>query len=839
TLSVLYLNDDTSVEEGITEAQEQIADYIRTIDEIDAALGATLNVTERWEALKRGWEDLLDDLDHLTPQQSIERHQELIEQSLALFIVVGNHSNLILDPDIDTNYLMDPLIIKLPLIASYMNQIRNLGTEVELQTQMLVEQRTRLSILNGLARSTTESMLNGFDYVYEANPELRLQIDGDVSATIATIDQFLGAVERDVMGTPMTMLSSGVATITISPNPIQFVEATDGSMNAVFSLYDTLSATLNNLLQERIDRFVGQRNLVIAAAFLAFALTIYLFVGFYLAVKRVIASLDLATKRMISGDLNGALVLDNRDELSQVANSFNNIATELMSARDHALEANRAKSTFLANMSHELRTPLNAIIGYSELLEEESAETGRDDFIPDLKKIQTAARHLLLLINDILDFSKIEAGKMDMYIEEIDVQRMVYDVITTVTPMVEKNANTLRMEIDPEVKTMRADMTKVRQILFNLLSNASKFTAEGDISLNVALETYNDAQWVVFRVSDTGIGMSSDQLARLFEEFMQADSSTTRKYGGTGLGLAITRRFCQLMGGDIAVESQPGVGSTFTVRLPVDVTPAETPMVGESPAQPFGTVLVIDDDPNVREVLVRFLSKEGFRVESAASGKQGLQRARELMPDVITLDVMMPEMDGWAVLTALKSDPQLAAIPVIIMSMLSDKNMGYALGATHYLTKPIDHKQLLEVIEKHVSLSSTGLHNILVVDDDPAARETLRRQLQKDGWTISEAENGKEALRQMEAAHPDLVLLDLMMPEMDGFEFIEEMKRAPLWQTVPVIVVTAKDLSSADRMRLNGSVQQILQKSAYSHEELLQEVRTLLLTYTRQHEGER
>jgi CheY-like chemotaxis protein len=222
-------------------------------------------------------------------------------------------------------------------------------------------------------------------------------------------------------------------------------------------------------------------------------------------------------------------------------------------------------------------------------------------------------------------------------------------------------------------------------------------------------------------------------------------------------------------------------------------------------------------------------------------GKVGLQRAREITPDVITLDVMMPEMDGWAVLTALKNDPKLASIPVIIMSMLSDKNMGYALGATDYLTKPIDHKQLIDVIEKHRAASFAGLQNILVVDDDPAARETLRRYLQKDGWAISEAEHGKQALEQMQVSQPDLVLLDLMMPEMDGFEFIEEMKKAPLWQSIPVVVVTAKDLSNADRTRLNGSVQQILQKGGYSREELLQEVRTLMLNYTRQHdrEGER
>jgi CheY-like chemotaxis protein len=384
-------------------------------------------------------------------------------------------------------------------------------------------------------------------------------------------------------------------------------------------------------------------------------------------------------------------------------------------------------------------------------------------------------------------------------------------------------------------------MTKVRQILLNLLSNASKFTTEGDIDLNVEVQFANGIPWMVFTVSDTGIGMSQEQLSKLFEEFMQADSSTTRKYGGTGLGLAISRRFAQMMGGDISVDSRLGLGSVFTVQLPVTVAASDEAVPSESPVAPRGTVLVIDDDPNVREVVVRFLGKEGFRVESAAGGKAGLRQARELMPDVITLDVMMPDMDGWAVLTALKNDPKLARIPVIIMSIISEKNMGYALGATDYITKPIDRKELIDVIEKHRSASYAGTQQMLVVDDDPAARETLRRALHKEGWAISEAENGRHALEQMRISQPDIILLDLMMPEMDGFEFIEEMKKAPLWQSIPVIIVTAKDLSNADRARLNGSVQQILQKGAYSREELLQEVRALVLNYTRQRsrEGER
>ena len=839
-LSQLYQNGVEPVAQTIATIQSDIDEDIHDIDSVNAELGNVFEVSEQWTTLKRSWQELRDDLFDLTSQQSLDRHQELTRQTLALLVAVGNNSNLILDPDVDSYYLMDPIINKIPLIADYLNQIRSLETEIALRNQMSVEQRTRLNILEGLVLSTTESMLNGFEYVYDFNPSLHPSISDEISTTTESINRFLVTGSQTTVSTSTTG-GDGTATTSDNVNRIRVVGSSQVPVNEIFTLYDTLSSTLDELLQARIDRYVAQRNLVLAAALVALALTVYLFIGFYLAVKKTIANLDHATQRMISGDMSSVLVLDNRDELSQMANSFNNIATELMSARDRALEANRAKSTFLANMSHELRTPLNAIIGYSELLEEESADTGRDDFIPDLKKIQTAARHLLLLINDILDFSKIEAGKMDLYLEDINVPRMIHDIVTTVTPMVEKNSNTLRLNVDPAVKVMRADMTKVRQILFNLLSNASKFTAEGDITLNVELQSHNAEQWIVFAVSDTGIGMSSDQLARLFEDFMQADSSTTRKYGGTGLGLAITRRFCQLMGGDIAVDSQVGVGSVFSVHLPVSVSPVEAPIMRESPEHFLGTVLVIDDDSSVREVLVRFLSKEGFQVESASGGKIGLQRAKELLPDVITLDVMMPEMDGWAVLTALKNDPELASIPVIIMSMLSEKNMGYALGASDYLTKPVDHKQLIEVIEKHRGDSLAGLHNILVVDDDPSARETLRRYLQKEGWAIAEAEHGKQALDQMQVSQPDLVLLDLMMPEMDGFEFIEEMKKAPLWQSIPVVVVTAKDLSSEDRMRLNGSVQQILQKGAYSREELLEEVRALMLSYTRQQnrEGER
>lgn len=506
---------------------------------------------------------------------------------------------------------------------------------------------------------------------------------------------------------------------------------------------------------------------------------------------------------------------------------------QLEKAHDEAIQANRIKSQFLANMSHELRTPLNAIIGYSEMLMEDAEDLGEAVFVEDLGKISKAGKHLLVLINDILDISKIEAGKMEVYLETCDLSGIIQDVTNTVAPFLESNGN--RLELRSLEGEMTTDVTKLRQILMNLLSNASKFTHKGTVTLEVRREERNGQSGYSFRVKDTGIGMTPEQVGKLFQPFTQADSSTTRKYGGTGLGLAISRRFCHIMGGEIEVESEPGVGSIFTCWLPVSPSMPESfaPMPevdidveiidGE---EGQACILLIDDESFNEQLMKRYLAKEGWKLAFADNGQKGLALAKKLRPQVICLDILMPGMDGWSVLSELKNDPELAGIPVVIWSMTSDKQLGYVLGASDYLTKPVERDRLIQVMEKYISQRDN--HHVLVIEDDATTSELVTRLLQKEGYTVAQAGNGRLALEEMARRVPELILLDLMMPEMDGFQFIAELRKQETWREIPIVVVTAKSITSEDRLKLNGYVKNIIQKGAFDYKALLEEIRRFM-----------
>ncbi len=493
---------------------------------------------------------------------------------------------------------------------------------------------------------------------------------------------------------------------------------------------------------------------------------------------------------------------------------------ELSAAKAAAEAANRAKSQFLANMSHELRTPLSAVIGYSEMMEEEMEETGDEAMLGDVRKIQSNARHLLSLINDVLDLSKIEAERMTTFAETFGIEELVRGVASTVEPLVQQKGNAIVLDLAPDLGEMDTDQVKLRQCLFNLVSNAAKFTEGG----RIVLRATRSGGEVVFSVADSGIGMTPEQLERLFERFTQADVSTTRRFGGTGLGLAITRAFCRLLGGDVDVASTYGEGSTFTIRLPTEMPeqPAEENVKPSPTSSGQHLVLVVDDDAAQRDLLTRFLEREGFAVQTASDGRIGIELARTLHPRAILLDVMMPQMDGWSVLGALKADPDLATIPVVMVTFVNEPGLGEALGAADTVLKPVEWDRLKGVMKRF--RGDAG--DILVVDDDPDARARLRSVLERNGWTVSEAVNGREALDIVAHAPPQLILLDLTMPVMDGFAFLHELRQRPGCNEIPVVVLTARDLDSDERRRLS-SAERVLSKGETNLRLLAGELRAL------------
>jgi len=513
-------------------------------------------------------------------------------------------------------------------------------------------------------------------------------------------------------------------------------------------------------------------------------------------------------------------------------------AIELEQAKQQAEKSHCAKNQFIINMSHELRADINNIIGYTELFEAEIHSVDKAQLLYDIKNIHTTTLHLQSIIDTILDVSKIEAGKMPLYLEQFDVRNMLQNVIRTIRPLAENKANALRLLFDDDLGEMYTDLSKVRQILLNLLSNASKFTEQGIISLEVRRSQAKDTEWISFHIDDDGIGMTADEKNKLFEVFSQEDASMPSNYCHQGLGLAISKKFTQMLGGTIELKGEFSQGSHFTLRLPVYIRsdeqqPSRVDKVSKDLADTGmgmgagSLVLVIEDDESVRHLVELYLGKIGYEVVLACNGSDGLEKAKKMHPDVIILDVMMPGMDGWEVLSKLKDDSNLAYIPVIMLTMIEDHEIGYSLGAAEYLTKPISRRELIKVLCKYRNNKSSC--TILLVDDDRLNRDMMARMLDGFGWQIIKAENAKIALQLLQSLQPNLILSDLRMPEMDGFEFIKHLQQNETWAAIPVVVLTANDLTAEEHLLLDNHVDRVLQKGSYNRNELLSELRQVIV----------
>jgi signal transduction histidine kinase/CheY-like chemotaxis protein len=507
---------------------------------------------------------------------------------------------------------------------------------------------------------------------------------------------------------------------------------------------------------------------------------------------------------------------------------------ELQEANRRLEDASRHKSEFLANMSHELRTPLNAIIGFTRLVMRRAQDVLPARQYENLEKILISAEHLLGLINDILDLSKIEAGRMEVRLARVDVDAIVGDCLRTVEPMIKTDRLRVAKDVDPALPAVWTDADKFRQIVINLLSNAIKFTDAGSVTVSARL----DGSRVAVAVTDTGIGIPADALELIFEEFRQVDSSSTRKHGGTGLGLSISRHFARLLGGDIQVTSTLGAGSTFTLVLPVRADAAAHPPAAADAvataadatgprARDDKLVLAIDDDPDVIYLLRENLTDAGYRVVGAANGPEGVRLARELKPFAVTLDIMMPNQDGWEVLHELKADPSTKDIPIIVVSIVDNKDLGYRLGAFDYLLKPLDRQTVLS------ALARIGPRHgrVLVVDDDPRVVDIVRQLLEGEPYEVAAAADGQEALEAITRQRPDVILLDLLMPRVDGFGVLEQLRQDPDQRSIPVIVLTAKSLTTAERAALEQSVLTVINKGGLDRDRFIADLRTALHGY--------
>ena len=504
--------------------------------------------------------------------------------------------------------------------------------------------------------------------------------------------------------------------------------------------------------------------------------------------------------------------------------------SEMETARDEARDASDQKTKFFANMSHELRTPLNAILGYGEMLYEDCEDLGYDDLLPDLKKITSSGTHLLSLINNILDLSKIEAGKMELFVTSFEIENMVQTIKDVSAPLAAKNDNGFIINLDGAMGSMSQDETKLRQCLTNFLSNGFKFTKNGTVTLDVKSRMNGDVEFIDFAVIDTGAGMSPEGVAKVFEEYTQAERSTSANYGGTGLGLPISKKFAEMMGGDVVVTSEEGVGSVFTMSVP-----RECPEYSEDEVESSvinlddqdNLVVLVDDDVAMHDLIKRTISKLNLTLLGATNSEKGMELIREVKPKLILLDVLMPGRDGWSLLKECKTDQELKDIPVIMISQLNQSNLASSLGANDYLTKPIDRTHFINTL-KRILGADTKNQKVLVIDDDKDVRELLSRLLKDAGYRPIDARDGKEGLERTKD-EPALIILDLEMPRMDGFEFLDNyIKDVPDEKRAPVLVFSGKDLTDVQEDLLKERVIGLVKKDDVSMDKLSQMIQGII-----------
>ena len=561
----------TKIAPQLTQTQTAVQADIAAVDLVDARLGDTLDARSKWADIKKEWDTIKGKFASLDRAGAETIYNNVEKQTLLLIIVVGNNSNLILDPDIDTYYIMDSIINKMPAYSDNLSQIRTYTVAAAASGKLSAGDHTRVVILSGLVTSTLDAQKTTFDYILNYNHSLVPSMQPALNDTHNTINTYLDDVNKNILVGETSVDS------TVSVDPLAYYADSTTAIDSTFKFYELLSPAENDLLQIRIDKNLTTRNVVVILALVALAVSVYLCLAFYLAVKAAIADLDRASTRMVSGHMDGQFVLDNKDELAQVAISFNNIATELVTARDQALEANQAKSVFLSTMSHELRTPLNSIIGFANLLLQTSELS--PEKVPQAKRehftelILANAHRQLALINNLLDIAKIEAGRMELKFSQYEPGAMLRRIAEEQASQFSARHIDLRLELDDAPELVEGDQVRTEQVVLNLLSNAAKFTEQGSVTLRA--KTLDPQSWAI-EVQDTGIGIDPIKRHIIFEPFRQADSGTARGYGGTGLGLALVNNFCRQMGGTIRLaDSVPGQGSTFIVTLPLRRTVSE------------------------------------------------------------------------------------------------------------------------------------------------------------------------------------------------------------------------------------------------------------------------